>query len=466
MADLKFLKGMHKDFGRVDQPDGTYRDALNAVIDPTKGAVSNEYGNKLTVNLLDEQNRGITPVGQIALPNDDFIIFGVSGSRSYIVYIDTKVDSYQILLKTPGNPDLFQPEIGSLNFNQNQTIYGEYRLSPKGEIIIYFSDNYYNLTLEPNTAIEYVSDYNPPRVFNVTKQQKFLASVSGATYFYLYSIPSKSIDSLNLFKHSGPIPIINDVDIITGGGIESGTYYLGLSYADDDFTETNVVTMSNPVYIVPTAEDTIPFEIISGAPNETQTGKSIVWNLQIINQDYKYVIPYIVQYIGTAKFVYKLSPVEIKEYIDVVYTGIEGAASDAIESIVVDKVRYLTCKTLTQLDNRLYLGNLTGRKDSGFQRFANRIILDVGTETVSDFDPRRYDHFNLNEGYAKIVNPDGNLSSFAAPYNYQTYQSGRAFPYLDNIIALQQNASRGYRDHSLLYKRKSYRRGEVYAIYI
>lgn len=472
MGELKFLKGMNKDFGRLDQPDNTYRDALNAVIDPTKGAVSNEYGTKLTVNLIDEQNRAITPVGQISLPNDDFIIFGVSGSRSYIVYIDTKVDSYQILLKTPGNPDLLQPEIGSLNFKRNQTIYGEFRISPKGEIIIYFTDNYYKKTIDGSTGIEYLEEFNPIRTFNVTKQQTFLSSVSGATYFHLYSIPSKSIDSLNLFKHSGTIPFFNTASIVDGGGIESGAYYLGLSYADDDFTETNVLVMSNPVYIVPAPEKTIPFEVISGAPNETQTGKSIVWNLTVTNSDYKYVIPYIVQQVGTAQFVYKLSPVEIKENLNVTYTGIEGVEAASIDSVIVDKVRYATCRTFTQVDNRLYLGNLTARKDSGFQRFANRIKLEVGVETINNFDSRKYDHFNLNEGYAKIVNPDfanGEYSSTVPSdfvFGYQIYQNGRVFPYLQTIIAVQENASKGYRDEGILFKKKTYRRGEVYSFYI
>jgi hypothetical protein len=69
-SELKFLKGMNKDTGLVDQIDGTHRDALNAVIDINKGAVSNEFGNKLVAST------NYSPVGQIALPDDNFIIFG------------------------------------------------------------------------------------------------------------------------------------------------------------------------------------------------------------------------------------------------------------------------------------------------------------------------------------------------------------------------------------------------------
>jgi hypothetical protein len=468
MVNLKFLKGMFKDTGRTDQPDDTYRDALNAVIDPTKIAVSNEYGTKLTVNIITSQNRLVNPVGQIALPNDDFIIFGVEGTRSYITYVDTKVNSFEFLLITPGNPGLLQPELGDLNFDLNHTVYGEFRISPTGDIIIYFTDNYYNLATEPNTGIDYISSYNPPRVFNVSKQKRFLTDNPLATPFYLYNLPGAKIDTLNIFKHSGPIPQFNDVQILRGGGVESGTYFLGLSYADEDFTETNVLTVSNPVYIVPADEATIPFEMISGAPNETQTAKSIAWEVEVPSSDYKYVVPYVIQRIGTAQFVYKLEPVEISSNFNVVYSGTETVASAAVEDTVIDKVRYLTCRSLTQLDNRLYMANLTGRKDLGFQRFANRIKLSVGTQKIENFDPRRYDHYNLNEGYAKIINPDaadGFQDDSLTPNDYWK-QDGRMFPYLENIIALQQNASKGYRDSSLLYKKKTYRRGEVYAFYI
>ena len=40
----KFIAGMVKDPERVDQPEGTYRDALNANLYYQKGAIVNEHG--------------------------------------------------------------------------------------------------------------------------------------------------------------------------------------------------------------------------------------------------------------------------------------------------------------------------------------------------------------------------------------------------------------------------------------
>jgi hypothetical protein len=54
-----------------------------------------------------------------------------------------------------------------------------------------------------------------------------------------------------------------------------------------------------------------------------------------------------------------------------------------------------------------------------------------------------------------MFNPDGDAA-------------GSIFPYISNVILpVQENTSKGYRDvEELLFKKKSYRRGEVYSFYI
>ena len=458
----KFIKGMNKDTARIDQIDGTFRDALNAVIDSDKGAITSEQGNSLVARLKDPNiSRFFNVVGQIALSNDDFLMFGAvtqSGiSYSGIFYIDVSASTSRMLYSTNQNSI-----DGDLAFDVEHTITGEFRVSPTGEFITYFTDNKFTESTEPNTGIKYISQYNPPRVFNVTRQIEYLDN--GGIETNLYSATSANVAILNLFMDSGRIPEFKSVEILQGGGVESGTYYLGVAYADKDFTETNVLTLSNPVYVVPSPEDTIPREIISGSPNEYQTNKSIKWILNNVNPDYKYVVPYIIQRIGNAEFASKLEPVEINTVavnnllpneVEIVYSGLENAIPSTVDKVVIDKVKFLTAKSITQLDNKLYAANLTARKDLGFQRFANGIQLDAVVEAITKFDPRYYDIFNLNDGYTKLFNPDGDAA-------------GSIFPYISNVITpRQQNTSKGYRDvESLLFKKKSYRRGEVYSFYI
>ena len=457
----KFLKGMNKDTARIDQIDGTFRDALNAVIDSDKGAITSEQGNSFVASLRDSVGRLYNVVGQIALPNDDFLVFGavtqLNISYSGIFYIDVSAQSSRLLFNTNQNS-----VNGDLAFDVEHPITGEFRVSPTGEIITYFTDNKFTETTEANTGIQYISQYNPPRVFNVTRQIEYLDG--GGIADNLYSATSANVSILNLFMDSGRIPEFKSVEILQGGGVESGTYYLGIAYADKDFTETNVLTLSNPVYVVPSPEDTIPREIISGSPNEFQTNKSVKWTVYNVNPDYKYAVPYVLQRIGNAEFVYKLEPVEINtaavgnllpNEVEIVYSGLENSAQSSIEEAVIDKVKFLTAKSLTQLDNKLYAANLTARKDLGFQRFANGIQLQAVVETISKFDPRVYDIFNLNDGYTKMFNPDGD-------------SVGSIFPYINTVVRpVQENTSKGYRDvENLLFTKKTYRRGEVYSFYI
>lgn len=493
---LKFIKGMVKDTGQMDQVDGTYRDALNLIVDDLRGNVGNEYGtvNVGTLNVTNiplagggTQNVAIDPIGQIALLDDNFIIFGVgeftSGafavrvSSIHIVNIATRVASVLYYTTDTGTTSA----LGDLNFDINYPVTAELRESPVQEKIVYFTDNRYTFSIDPSTDIEYVSSYNPPRVFNISKQEESLNFSLNANN--LYGNFSR-VDYLNLFMDSGRIPEFVNISILKGGGVVTGAYHLGVSYADDDKTETNVLTVSNPVYIVPADDDAIPRETISGATNNTQTSKSILWRLTNVNTEYKYIIPYIIQYSGKARFVYKLEPVNIRNTnADVVYSGLEKVAASAIEEAVIDKVRYLTAKSITQVDNKLYAANLKSRPDLGYQRFANSIRIEPSAELISPFDPRRYDIYTLNEGYSQMVYPDPDTSSYpildGGPSGYTKGTYG-TIPYIDleavdgitdayvtNIIApIQQGTSAGYRDPDLLFNRKGFRRGEVYAFYI
>jgi hypothetical protein len=503
---FKPLKGMLKDTGRMDQVDGTYRDALNLIVDDLKLNVANEYGTisvaGLNVFLLSSTNTvinvPIAVIGQIALLDDNFIVFGcgeyydttgILVKVSAIFKIDvSKRIAFRLYYTTDvqtTSPGTVNP-LGHLNFDVDHPVTAELRESPTQEEIVYFTDNKSTFATDPSTGIEYVSEYNPPRVFNVSKQEESVDITGDPTNLYG---TFKRVEFLNLFMDSGPIPKFLNIKILKGGGVITGAYYLGVAYSDDDRTETNVLTVSNPVYIVPANDDSFPREMISGAPNGTQTDKSIQWILSGLNQEYKYIVPYIVQYSGKSQFVYKLENVNITgPIVNVVYSGLEKAAASDIKEAVIDKVRYLTAKSITQLDNKLYAANLTGRPDLGFQRFANNIKIEPVVELLSPFDPRRYDVYTLNEGYAQLVYPDppgvyntlvstvdgtytttgpmGAMTSNVSHIQYKGIDAVSEAYVTSVIIPIQQGTSAGYRDPNLLFSKKGYRRGEVYSFYI
>jgi hypothetical protein len=501
MADtFKPLKGMIKDTGRMDQVDGSYRDALNLIVDDLQLNVANEYGNQFVGNLsatIPSGNAFITVnfdiVGQIALLDDNFIVFGATEFTTTNGLVVTVSAIYKVNVANRVSTLLYyttsRSREGHLNFDVNHPITAELRESPVQEEIIYFTDNKYTAVTDPTTGIEYVSEYNPPRVFNVTKQEESILVTGDSANLYGNS---SRVEFLNLFMDSGSIPEFAGVKILKGGGVITGAYYLGIGYADDNRTETNVLTVSNPVYIVPANDDSFPREMITGAPNGTQTSKSIQWQLQGLNQEYRFLVPYIVQYSGNARFVFKLEYVNITgPTANIVYSGLEKVASSAIEEAVIDKVRYLTAKSITQLDNKLYAANLTSRPDLGFQRFANNIKVEPVVELVTSFDPRRYDVYTLNEGYAQLVYPDpptlasefqitstvslsggttwGPMGDITSGVRHTQFKGvdGVSEAYVTSIIIpIQQNKSAGYRDPSNLFSKKGYRRGEVYSFYI
>ncbi len=505
---MKFLKGLYKDSGLVDQPQGTHRDALNMVMNLDKGAIASEYGNTpspATVRIQQTINDDRKINGSILLPDNKFIVFYskkyTNTSTSYIYLYDSEGDMMTLLFATSNNSNdpYYDPDTKHLNFSIEYPITGEARVAANGDVIVYFTDNYKNVAVEPITNIEYLEEYNPPRTFNITRQLKNLKD--GAPVTALYTTRSgtkgqttgKNVDALNLFLISNKIPQINTHRVIKGGILETGAYYLCLAYANEDFTETNIYTVSQPVYIPKGNYSTdglspaVPFEHMTGAPAGTQTSFGIIWQYGVKGADtdvnYNYLVPYIIKVSGNAREAYKLPLAPLTNIGSITFTGTENYATASVDDIVLDKATYLTAKTLTQLDNKLYLGNITARKDIGYQRFANNIQTVPVIKKVKRFDARVYDTLNLNYGYTQILkqsssgtyNQDFDDYKFISNYytKYQTptlYDSDTDF-WTSIGGGAYQAATRpedmgGYRNQKYASYLKSYRRGEVYALYI
>ena len=462
----KFIKGMVKDPERVDQPEGTYRDALNANLYYQKGAIVNEQGNKIAATV----NPTISNIiGQCPLEDGRIVLFAIDELGHIISILSPKNNTYTVLYR---NDDL--------NFQPDHTIEATAKVDTQGNILIYFTDNYIVRLTNPQTGIDYIDDYNPPRVFNVTTQeQNLLLGVN-----VLYGKPEYDVNKLDLFMNAGVIPQFEEVHIEDGGGVVSGTYHLALAYSDEDGNKTNYLITSNAVHLVTSPENAIPTDTITGDPQGSQSKKSIRWEVTIPkNVNYSHVTPVIIQRFGggynqeQSEFAYQLSDVKLPNYtgeqrpLSVTYTGLETVAAETIEQVVIDTIRYEAAKTLVQLNNQLYLSNLQSRGDIGYQRFANNIKLNAVTEKIEKFDPRRFDLISLNQGYSSMTRPgtddyytiDGNFNEY---WNAQSSEGLGYNPNSDQYAKFASSNRKGYKDSKLFYKKKSYRRSEVYAFYI
>lgn len=455
----KFTAGMSKDSERVDQPEGTYRDALNANLYYIKGAVVNEQGT------IPIQNRRFpyadNIIGQCALKDGRIVVF-----FNY-TFDNATTSAISIVDPAQGTNTLIYRN-AELNFQPSNTIEATSKTNANGDILVYFTDNYIQRATDPTTGISYITEYNPPRVINITRQLESPIAV-------LYSNSNYTVEKLDLFLNSGYIPEFRNIAIEEGGGVVSGTYHLALAYVDEDLNRTNYLATSNPVHVVTEHEDAIPTETITGDPQGSQSNKTIIWSVDIPTpSNYTHVRPVIIQRFGgginqeSSEFAYELQVVKIpdaapgQEYVnmEIAYTGLENVASGTITDIVIDSVRYETAKTFVQLDNRLYISNLQARGDIGYQRFANNIRVRPVATPVRRFDPMLVKTEHLNHGYYEFTGTASNsLINFFNEFKaLQEDQVG------DNFFASR--VRKGYKDVRMSHQYRGYRRSEVYAFYI
>lgn len=443
----RYNKGLIRDTFPADQPEGTWRYAKNAVINRVDGTIGNEEGTiggpTIGRKTKDGVINGYKVIGTIEITDDRIIVFSVSTmpnsadyQRSEIGMLHyTGVSRENFVYKTLLNFSLAEvegeaciPVDTSLKFTPRYPIHGTYKINAQQDLVVYWTDN-----------------YNPPRAFNISRQERAIQEIGDIyVYNHIYgkfpelSANKNYIDRLNLFPHAGPTPSIDLVNVISGGGLLSGTYSLALAYVDKDLVATNYVIVDNPVPIVEDVESVLPIERYDGAPAGTQTGKSIVWRIYDYNTDYDYIRPAIIQHLGEQTFAFELHDLEITiegPEILLTFSGTEGYKSTSVEDIIIDSVAYDTAKTITQLDDILYLGNLKRETDIGFQPHAGNIVLKPKVRLADPFDEFSMVSDNLQNGFIEI------------PPFETTKENGYRHPYNS-------------------YKRRGYTRGEVYAFYI
>ena len=437
MAEKKFIKGLFKDTAHIDQPAGTWRHARNMVLTDTDGAVSNESGTELDGHLgintvTGDENAKV--VGAIRVDSDRQILYTVDVVNS--VNPRSEIGIWENGTYT----QLYNPDVAAtgidLSFNENNPIEGTFKIDSKGDLVIYWTD-----------------DLNPPRAFNVNRQLRDSTSVDN-----LYGIfPLNSINILNLFPHSGPVPRIEiQEDIYTGTGFKfqkavteggallTAVYYLALAYVDDDVVATNYLSVSNPISIVDEYDFTSPNTKKDGAKSGSQTSKAINWSLTNLNLNYKYIRSIVIRKMGDSTVAFKLDDLEIDPTNSitnpqiVTFSGTEGIETVSIEDVMIDTVSYDTAKTVQQLDGVLYLGNTTSSKDVGYQKYANAIELTAKTKTIPDFDKYFATADGLHTGFSYSPVNNGNVTDASNSYRY-----------IPNI-----------------YNFRGYQRDEVYSFYI
>lgn len=325
---MKLTKGLVSDVRPIDQPEGTYRNAKNILINAHLGAVSNELGTASRLNISG------TILGSCQYGDEQVYLF-ISDTIDKIVQLDTN---------SLGNTTTII-ESNDLNFQIGYFIDSRIIKNYKGERILYFTDG-----------------YNSPRFINIDRSPSSIGQI---------------------FPQYNSYPNFTLENVVTGGSLKTGVYYIGFSYVDEDDSESNILILSNEIVV--TDDYQLNFTKYDGAEEGLLTNKKIVFSLSNLDVSYKeYKIYLIRKENNTIAEVKALQSNKLSQTVNVEITGSETFTESSIEEILINKAYYNKAKTLEIQNDRLYLANLESDQEIEYQQYANQIIVEAVEETIND----------------------------------------------------------------------------------
>lgn len=321
-----FEKGLHRTNSPVEQPEGSYVDALNWIRNDS-GRLVNEELEEFVQKLPNYTLLGYTPV------NDLFIcFFQVNGTESEIGTFEKGVYN-----------SVYRDTTYNLKLNFQKEIDCVARVNSKGEIVVYF-----------------VEEDNPIRRFNLNTPTEYT-----------------TLDDFEL-QLSFDIPVVDQVTIDNDGNLPTGVYSIVLRYRT---TQNNASYFGIPTRFYSIAKGAnINVDNYEGGDPQSPSSKSIKFTPTHLDPNYPYIEPVIITYEGITSVlvarslgVYsntskQITFSDVSQYQDIVDVGL----------ISQNPLFYTSAKCIEQKDNVLVLSNLTTKKyDRAFQQIANNIDVSV-----------------------------------------------------------------------------------------
>ena len=389
-----------------NQPDKTSRLNINVNINAEVGSITNEDGNYPLFDYPTLVTPGATCIGKIPLSNGSVVLFSVIEGESKFydpddpgtqlvgrfcrgeIGVISSDNSYRVLIRD-------KVGVTDFNWNLNTQIQGSYKIN---------SDNTF--------SVYWVDFRNPLRYINVDIPEPVVD----------LNFQCTDIDEFNKLYVLKPFEQfkINLDSVQNGGNLKSGVYYVLASYADENFNETNLSFPSNPISIVNELTP-FPLENYDGCPPNTLTGKSftISFSSDINFPNVKlYVITKINQVLAAYDLGYfpNTTGTFTREII-----SLDNAATTSTD-ILINKITWVA-KTITQLDNRLYIGNLKEQLKTNLQPWINNIqvepYIEIQNRNVFNtsfhsetaiFTKRCFQYDEVYALYATLVYKDGTES--------------------------------------------------------
>lgn len=363
------VKGMNTDVLEKFQPEGTYRFALNAVIETEEGDIqglSNERGARLCANPF--PNKKV--IGHVLTDTDDIVLFLFDPASTR--------PEHEIGIYNPNSCKYTTIGKGEcLNFKLENQINAIFRLKNGCTRYVYFTDG-----------------VNPYRVVNISDTKDWVNNGNITTCEKIRYTRSYTIPKMEGSKASGYASGVSP----NGGSLEYGTYSFAIRLIDYDDNPTDWLNFSRyyPIGYSNTTnldEDKTYNEYVGASNVESEIGyknrstKSISLTLTSLDTRFsKYQIAVVkrLSTSGALSEVDLLQPKEIKNPSNLAlvsdiftYTGNDADifSSTTIDELFSENVKLDKVVAHTTSDNRLFVGGIKNEvKDySGFQRHASSI---------------------------------------------------------------------------------------------
>lgn len=395
---MKITKGLFQDCSESDQPEGTYRYAKNMVDANTLGALENELGFD-DLGDLGIQGRivGIIPMRDSAA----ILSADSAGIASYIGYVTRQAD--KSLVYTNVISDTHIGEVG-LDFDIDKPIKGEYQINAKGERII-----------------AWIQEGQVPRILNLDNPQ--IESLSDYELFASNTNPFWTVTQSN-----------------GGGSLLSAAYVPIIRFTDSSGKFGSWIMTGTVVNII---NDPLSGAITTdGCEAGTPTSKSITIDLTDTDTSFDTIEFGLLEMKGGTLTAYKVQEMDSASSVSFTYTGNETRTDISLDEVFTSPNYILGAKAITQLSNKLILGNLEYEEQLDLQAVANKIKINYFQATVSNvaYNVDETKSFQSGEVYAFYLIVElnsGNHAAYHIPGRGPTASERANSTFVDSLTGVQ-----------------------------
>lgn len=319
---MKPIKGIVQNVRPQDQPAETYFFGKNGVQNDTVGAVQNEKGTSIASTTIPGVH-----MGTIEVDKGRAVVMSLDTGVSKIGYYDYNTLTWTKIID---DTDLDLP----MGFTLDHWITGEFQRNFKDEVLVVFTDKVVF-----------------PKILNCDNPT------------------ATALDDLRLFLQATTPNLVTSVT--SDGSLEKGAYFIAVKYLKNDGSETDTVAISRP-------------SIVSTPNVGTVTDKAIAITLTNLDLHYDQVQLFFINRINGDYKAFEGPKLQITSgTVNYTYTGEELFTTTTLEDLLIPAPVYKTVGTIGQLNDALYLADLTKDQELNLQKYTNLIKVRVHSELIS-----------------------------------------------------------------------------------